>query len=542
MRLFSPVLAKEMIQAAAGRKVMVLKALVLLAILAVFLAMLAAQGSGDFARGTAGRDLFMGLSITSLLAAAVFVPVLTADVVCGEREARTLGLLFLTRLRAWQIVQDKALSRVALMLLLGCAILPFLSAAMLFGGVERAHVAAAAGNFLAMVLLAAGVSLLASTLCRRLLHALAAAFLALFLYLIGVPILLLAADMKGGLLGSGVRGEWVVACLNPVVSMALITDGYSATRDPWLLVSWRVNLAVAAGLYAAAVAVASMMLRRLAWTDDPAVLVQPPAVAGRPLGTRAALRGLFVDAATRRLLARVSLVFFLFYWGAIFLLEMCGARILRSGETYEIGYVLGVGVLGLMTALAAASVFARLRETGVFDLLLTTRLDGPTLVRGAWTGLLRALWPAWLVLLVPVAGQAFVRDEAPILVPLVNLAVYGGFFLALGLFLSLRCRTSARAAGWTLGILMILFLGIPLAAGLAAEVGRNLFEYIFMWSPIYWVVEGVSRRGRYHDFGGYAGWFAVSTVYVLAAAVLTGLMMRRFDDLVGRQPATVGKG
>jgi ABC-type transport system involved in multi-copper enzyme maturation permease subunit len=113
-----------------------------------------------------GKQLFMAVSILAFgfaLLAGIF---LTADCLCSERRDGTLGLLFLTDLRGYDVVLGKlvATSIVAAYALL--AVVPVLGLPLLMGGTD-------AGEFLRMVLvlgltllLSLATGMLASARCR----------------------------------------------------------------------------------------------------------------------------------------------------------------------------------------------------------------------------------------------------------------------------------------------------------------------------------------------------------------------------------------
>src|SRR2546426_1402832 len=82
-----------------------------------------------------GGKLFGSLHFTLFLAIWLLVPLLTADCISRERREGTLGLLFLTRLSAQDIVAAKTLAHALRALTLWLAVLPVLMIPFLLGGV-----------------------------------------------------------------------------------------------------------------------------------------------------------------------------------------------------------------------------------------------------------------------------------------------------------------------------------------------------------------------------------------------------------------------
>src|SRR5438046_1122237 len=83
-----------------------------------------------------GRNLFARLHLTLFCAIWVLVPFLTADCLSRERREGTLGLLFLTRLKATDIVIAKGLAHGLRALTLWLAVLPVMTVPFIAGGVS----------------------------------------------------------------------------------------------------------------------------------------------------------------------------------------------------------------------------------------------------------------------------------------------------------------------------------------------------------------------------------------------------------------------
>src|SRR6266702_519859 len=88
---------------------------------------------------TMGGQLFGSLHFTLFWAIWILVPLLTADCISRERREGTLGLLFLTRLNAQDIVAAKGLAQGLRALTLWLAVAPVLTVPFLLGGVSRSE-------------------------------------------------------------------------------------------------------------------------------------------------------------------------------------------------------------------------------------------------------------------------------------------------------------------------------------------------------------------------------------------------------------------
>src|SRR4051812_17429916 len=83
-----------------------------------------------------GRDLFVGISTIAYIYCLVAGVARTADTIAEEKRDNTLGLLFLTDLKGWDIVLGKLLSSSANCLFGLLALIPMLAIPMMMGGVQ----------------------------------------------------------------------------------------------------------------------------------------------------------------------------------------------------------------------------------------------------------------------------------------------------------------------------------------------------------------------------------------------------------------------
>src|ERR1043166_3800437 len=99
----------------------------LLAAFAVVLTILLwLSGSGAILARQPGREVFMQMHWVIFAAIWIIVPLLTADCLSREKREGTLGLLFLTDLRAWSIVFAKVAAAGLLALTLWLSAIPII--------------------------------------------------------------------------------------------------------------------------------------------------------------------------------------------------------------------------------------------------------------------------------------------------------------------------------------------------------------------------------------------------------------------------------
>src|SRR6266478_5190310 len=116
---------------------------------------------------TLGSKLFSSLHFTLFCAIWLLVPLLTADCLSRERREGTLGLLFLTRLRATDIVTAKCLAHGLRALTLWLAALPVLTIPFLLGGVSWIEALLSVAINFSAICWALAAGLLASAWSKR---------------------------------------------------------------------------------------------------------------------------------------------------------------------------------------------------------------------------------------------------------------------------------------------------------------------------------------------------------------------------------------
>lgn len=191
MRLLSPVFSKELATLSRRKFYFAARGLLLAALLAVVSVVWFFQSSRWTAEGfldTAqlGHSLFEMFVLTQFFAVVILVPAFTASVVAAEKDRNTLGLLLMSNLSAGNILLDKLLSRLLVIVLLLASAVPLFLALLAFGGVTSADVFMACGDTLAAVLFCAGVGLLWSILLNKVHTALIATYASLLICFFGV--------------------------------------------------------------------------------------------------------------------------------------------------------------------------------------------------------------------------------------------------------------------------------------------------------------------------------------------------------------------
>ena len=434
----------------------------------------------------AGGKLFQLMHATLFVAIWIIALLMTADSISRERREGTLGLLFLTPLKPFEVVLAKGVAhglRAAAVML---AAVPMLVVPFLMGGVVwREALAAVLIDFSALCwALAAG--LLASSFNRTMTRSLVWAVIC------GLCALVVLAHVHGaGILitfkpafGRAVRFEdWLqlgwVAIFRYDVFVRWVNRALTGTMmDNWLITLGGIALAsvLVFGLLAA---LAAQGMKRVA--------KDRPKSAARQRVEKELFTPTFGLGFYRRWMRRVlernpvgwlerrtwqarlvtwswlAVVMSLMGW-------MLGSQLFYSGGFTGLNLLLAWALVGNV-ALTAAGSLRRERETGVIELLLVSPLSIPQIVGGRVRSIMGQFLPAavlifgaWVWLL-----QAFRNTFAYDGVIERDLQIVGSFLITLltvpvvGLYYSLRCRMFIVALFWT----AVTTIVVPWLAGLA---------------------------------------------------------------------------
>ena len=418
--------------------------------------------------------LFGVLTGAAILYALVSGVRATSDCLSSEKREGTLGLLFLTDLKGYDVVLGKLAANSLNAFYAVAAVVPVLAMPLLMGGVtpgEFGRMAMVAVNTLFFSL---AVGLCVSGLCRS---ANSAAGLTL------LTILFFSALLPG--LGASLEALGKISRIHPVFFIASPGYGYYLAFDSsyrvWAPVFWY-SLAVVQGLGWLALVLASVIAPR-AWQDK--------ARGGRPLQWRERWRSwTFGDASERTAYRHRLLDANPFFWlssrarfkpalvwvvlGLLAVIWVGGLVKFKRDWMNEGGYVGTAlvlnGLLRFWFANEAARQLTEERRAGTLELLLSTPLEVRDILRGQWLALVRQfLGPVLLVLVVEwllmfvVVSSALNEDRAlwvslwlgEMAMLLADLAAL--YWLCQ--WLALTARNPARAAGSSLAAVLFLSWG-----------------------------------------------------------------------------------
>ena len=441
--------------------------------------------SGFSGAGVAGHGLFRTLVWGAYLFCLTEGLRSTADCLSEEKRAGTLGLLFLTDLRGYDVVLGKLLAAGLNSLYVLLAILPPLAVPILLGGVTGGEFWRAALALVATLFFSLSVGLLVSAISRDERRAWSATIFIVLAMAIVPPLIDLAAGVTTILPST-------LGAVSPTTMLLSLWDtGYAAKPGAFWNALWAVTL-----LGVLALAAASWILPR-AWQDENVSTVAKGSPA-RP--TENAVRDARSPKAARRdqhLLAANPMLWLAnrstdsagFIWSLAGIGIFWGATGLYWARSSLAGIlVVCLGLLGLHTLMVmriaweACHQLAEPRDSGALEILLSTPLTPEVIINGHLHALRRlylgpslSILTTALVLFAVHSGVAISsRQSGPSASLLTFAAVvfWGAAFLDLhaaahyGLWLGLKFRKPSQALSRTL----LTIVGLPLLSAVCCWV------------------------------------------------------------------------
>lgn len=469
-----------------------------------------------------GGWLFAGLHITLFYVIWVLVPLSASDCISRERREGTLGLLFLTPLRAREIVMAKALAHGLRAMTLLLAVLPVLTIPFILGGVSWQQASMSALVNFSAVCWALAAALVASAGTRSSLRALVGAVTLTICAIMAHAFTLGALTSPGIFFSGNMLGfldERLLYGMSPMGMNQVRAGGGMIRGGAGTLLHGAVQGALVALLVLyGAILFAAARVRRT-WREEP-----PPQWVQnmqRTFFTPVLWRGFFKRwmrwkiernpvgwleqrTWTGRLVTWTWFAIVISLYSAIF----TDRNFFRnfSGMQMTMAWL----IMGSIAASAAGS-FRRERESGVLELLLVTPLSAAHIIGGRLRGLWGQFLPAVATLLVIwMYFQSIFRryDE------LGKILFFGATFFTLpvlGLYFSLLCRSFIAA-----------FLA-TLATGLLLPMLLERLAALWWWANV------ITNQRFDPSFGARPG------AVIFQAGLAVGLLYAMRRRLEGRQ-------
>jgi ABC-type transport system involved in multi-copper enzyme maturation permease subunit len=528
-------------------------------------------------------SIFASVALAQMVLILVLIPALVAGAIADEKQRKTLHYLLTSRLSGAEIVLGKLLARMIHVLVFLAVGLPILSLMHLFGGVDYRLILVTLGVTASTAFFLAAISIVASTLARRVRDALFLAYLVELLWLVGLPVLDLILPrftLPAPLSFLDSAFEWGYRT-NPIYLLNLRAILAGA---PSIVVSdilWMIVLQSVCGVVL--VTFAAMRLRsvfraqeggprRRLWSILRARhswnLVPRPPCRSRPMTWKelyTSRRSILVRLASLMAASVLGvLVGYYTYWYAEPAFQELMAngypvsrswRLVRARMEFHwflqpvIPLLYVAAILGMAGA-AAASVTSE-REGDTWTSLTATDLNAWEIIwskmqGAAWSA--RGIGPAILVLALSGVGTGSL-DPVGFAAVLVGICVFTWFTVALGIRVSLWANSTWRAQTLTLSLLFLFNLTgqgimncfpshrVPLFPGfMPLQLGRMLVfpGFVGTLAEFPWPMSF-----RPEDIDDGPVWTVILSLltlvaYTIGAFLLTRSALRAFEVAAGR--------
>lgn len=170
-----------------------------------------------------GRTLFSVLSILAMVYCLIVGAVVTADCLSAEKREGTIGLLFLTPLKGYDVVFGKLVSSSIHAVFGLLAIVPMMSLALLFGGLTPLEISRTALVLANTLFLSLATGIFVSTVSRNERKAVFAAILLVMIVSVGPYQLAFYVANIGFLGGAAFRLDEAVLGISPIYAFTLCT-------------------------------------------------------------------------------------------------------------------------------------------------------------------------------------------------------------------------------------------------------------------------------------------------------------------------------
>ncbi len=462
-----------------------------------------------------GRALFYlltgGLTLFALTAGVRS----TADCLSEEKREGTLGLLFLTDLRGYDVVAGKLVAN-SLNIFYGVlAVLPILGVPLLMGGVTGAEFARLALVLVNTLFFSLGAGMLASALCQQSRVAAAVTTMTVLLFALGIPALGLLEWKLRGWQGE-YRFPFLFCC--PGFSYVAGVDHFFNTfvRGEFY---WSVGIVHLLGWVF--LALASWQVRHR-WQDQPVLNRASTTGAGEGLTgndatTARVFRTRLLDQnAFFWLAARPQVRVLVGWWPLVFAVVAWIWGYAKQGSDWfepEVyvgtAFLLSITIKAMIGAEAGRRVLED-RRLGAMELLLSTALTVRDIVRGQWLAMARLfLWPVVVmyaaVLVMWIVGFRELFGTAVhywFWIGLGGMVMFAADAIALfymGMWLGLSSPNPRRAFGSAVApILALPWVCVALVMTLRAFLPYELRQWIPAEKLVWWSWFGFSLLA---DFG-----------------------------------------
>ncbi len=454
-----------------------------------------AQQQTQMAR--AAKEITSGIVWFQFIAVQIVTLIVMSTAISDEIYGRTLSVLMTTPLSSRQLILGKLVSRLVPVAILVATSLPLLAIIRVLGGVPWAYLWVSLAVTLATVLFVGSVTLLFSTLSRKMYMVVITSGLSVA-FLMGVTPFLIFFFLQG------VRGyssiQRVVSYVNPFVMLQRYTEFMASPmrrNAVWVgdLVGCCLFLIVASAVFLllAMIYVRRVALRRVMGQSSRWAALRPERIfdwldargarkrAGvirRVVGPPMIWKELTCTLTRRQKFAMTLTV---------------GVEVLMIAVAYLFPFVMAVfgyelthlvflwaflGLGMLFTLSTSATLICAERESGAWPVLLMTPLRDRDILIGKCVGMVRRCGPVWLPLLAYVVAFTYAGCFHPLAIVQTVVMILSVliFLSATGFYFGTRFTRTTEAVTANLILAGVLWLVLPMIAQWLASASNGSWD------------------------------------------------------------------
>ena len=511
----------------------------------------------------AAKQITSGIVWFQFIGVQVVALIVMSTAVSDEIYGRTLAVLMTTPLSSRQLILGKLTSRLVPVVLLVATSLPLLAIVRVLGGVPWGYLWASLAITLATVLFVASLTLLFSTLSRKMYMVVITSGLSVA-FLMGVTPFLaffFLQDIRG--YSSVMR---IVSYVNPHVLLQRCTGFMTSPirrNAVWTgdIVGCCLFLCMASVLFLllAMVYVRRVSLRRVMGQPSRWTALRPDRIFDWVDARGARKRAATVRRVVGPPMIWKELTCTLTRRQKFATTLTIGVEVLMIGIAYLFPFVmavfgyelthlvflwafLGLGIL--FTLSTSATLICAERESGAWPVLLMTPLRDRDILIGKCVGMLRRCGPVWLPLLAYIAAFTYADCFHPLAVvqTLIMILSVLIFLSATGFYFGTRFSRTTEAVTANLVLACVLWLVLPMIAYWLSNASNGPWEhgesfaivpFAQVWLMIVTALEGGSARfwwfhRRWDVWGITQLMLGLMVVYALVGQMFFYRAMRAF--------------
>jgi len=512
--IVNPIIHKEVLSSLRTTKAIIIQALFLL-VLAGLIALFWPEGGLQDLGGQQARKVLAVIAIGELLMVAMFAAAFTAASLTVEKERNTWEVLFATAMKPWQIALGKITGSLAFLLLLVVSGLPALAVLFLLGGVRGIDVLAITGVLILTVLYLGMIGLLVSSLMFRSYRAVIVtyAIVLVLCFAVAAPAWPVTGNLMANSQPAVQKVFHVIASLSPLqamLSVVMPASDYN-TSAAGMPAYWQLFIPISLVVIVVTGMIALTKLSQPLTTQSQRVkgdVIERGKISARsflfiidPRKRKKMIRWwqnpvLMKEFRTRPmlqaqwLLRSVSICFVIALLAmlvvALSMHAMAGRSTDMEGQMATVVAAMMVVLILLIGPSLAGGALSADRETGIWNLMRTTRLSSWQIVSGKFLSSVIPLLlfavatlPALLILLYFNTGLWHNIVKICYVIGMTIL-----FVSTLGMFFSSLFDRTSTATAWTYAVVVtigLLALLVLLGQGLFP---RNVVRTIFIFNPI----------------------------------------------------------